>query len=45
MTDTLLASSGDGALAAVLAHPGLDLEASSDYGRVLTELWTSTETP
>lgn len=38
VTDTLLASSGDGALAAVLAHPGLDLEASSDYGRVLTEL-------
>lgn len=38
VTDTLLASSGDEALAAVLAHPGLDLEASSDYGRVLTEL-------
>ncbi|WP_051009352.1 MULTISPECIES: MadC family VWA domain-containing protein [Rhodococcus] len=40
VTRELLAATGDGALAAVLAHPGLDLEASSDYGRVLDELLT-----
>ncbi|MEE2031838.1 MadC family VWA domain-containing protein [Rhodococcus chondri] len=38
VTQQLLAADGDGALAAVLAHPGLDLEASSDYGKVLDEL-------
>lgn len=38
VTQQLLATDGDGALAAVLAHPGLDLEASSDYGKVLDRL-------
>ncbi|MGA9874151.1 MAG: VWA domain-containing protein [Rhodococcus sp. (in: high G+C Gram-positive bacteria)] len=38
VTTTLLASSGDGALAAVLADARLDLEASSDYGRTFDEL-------
>ncbi|HET8992565.1 MULTISPECIES: MadC family VWA domain-containing protein [unclassified Rhodococcus (in: high G+C Gram-positive bacteria)] len=38
VTQRLLAADGDGALAAVLAHPGVDLEASSDYGRVFDEL-------
>ncbi|MGW0042124.1 MadC family VWA domain-containing protein [Rhodococcus sp. NPDC003348] len=35
VTDVLLRSGGDDALAAVLADPRIDLEASSDYGRVL----------
>ncbi len=38
VTDQLLSSSGAEALATVLAAPGLDLEASSDYGRVFAEL-------
>lgn len=38
VTDVLTASTGDDALADVLASPELDLEASSDYGRVLTEV-------
>lgn len=38
VTDILLRSSGDNALADVLACPELDLEASSDYGKVLAEL-------
>lgn len=38
VTDVLLRSSGDAALPAVLATPGLDLDATSDYGRVLREL-------
>ncbi|GAA3509693.1 VWA domain-containing protein [Dietzia aurantiaca] len=38
VTDRLLSSSGDDALTTVLAAPGLDLEASSDYGRMFTEL-------
>ena len=38
VTDLLLASSGDNALATVLAAPGLDLEASSDYGRMFEQL-------
>ncbi|MFD6897571.1 VWA domain-containing protein [Rhodococcus sp. NPDC060086] len=38
VTQQLLAADGDGALAAVLAHPGVDLEASSDYGRTFDEL-------
>lgn len=38
VTRQLLAADGDGALAAVLAHPAVDLEASSDYGRVFDEL-------
>ncbi|WFR70951.1 VWA domain-containing protein [Prescottella defluvii] len=40
VTDALLRSGGDDALAAVLADPRIDLEASSDYGRVLDELLT-----
>lgn len=40
VTQQLLAGSGDGALARVLAHPAVDLEASSDYGRVFDELLT-----
>ncbi|MDH6279755.1 uncharacterized protein with von Willebrand factor type A (vWA) domain [Prescottella agglutinans] len=40
VTDVLLRSGGDDALAAVLADPRIDLEASSDYGRVLDELLT-----
>lgn len=38
VTDVLMRTSGDGALAAVLAAPGLDLDATSDYGRVMAEL-------
>ncbi len=38
VTDTLLRSGGDDALAAVLADSRLDLEASSDYGTVLDRL-------
>ncbi len=38
VTDILLRSNGDNALAEVLASPELDLAASSDYGRVFTEL-------
>lgn len=38
VTDLLLSSSGENALATVLAAPGLDLEASSDYGRMFDEL-------
>lgn len=38
VTDRLLSSSGDDALTTVLAAPGVDLEASSDYGRMFTEL-------
>ncbi|WP_307828601.1 VWA domain-containing protein [Antrihabitans sp. YC2-6] len=38
VTDILLRSSGDDALAAVLACPELDLQASSDYGKVFSEL-------
>ncbi|MDN5913860.1 MAG: VWA domain-containing protein [Pseudonocardia sp.] len=38
VTQTLMRASGDQALAAVLAAPGLDLDATSDYGRVMTEL-------
>lgn len=38
VTDRLLRSSGDGALAAVLAAPELELDATSDYGSVLAEL-------
>ncbi|MBW0115310.1 MadC family VWA domain-containing protein [Pseudonocardia abyssalis] len=38
VTDVLLRSRGDGALAAVLAAPGLDLDATSDYGRVLAAM-------
>lgn len=38
VTDLLLSSSGDDALATVLAAPGLDLEASSDYGRMFEQL-------
>ena len=40
VTQQLLAGGGDGALARVLAHPAVDLEASSDYGRVFDELLT-----
>lgn len=40
VTTQLLAAGGDGALAAVLAHPAVDLEASSDYGRMFDELLT-----
>lgn len=40
VTTQLLAAGGDGALAAVLAHPAVDLEASSDYGRTFDELLT-----
>ncbi|RZT88631.1 hypothetical protein EV383_5575 [Pseudonocardia sediminis] len=38
VTDRLLRTSGEQALAAVLAAPGLDLDATSDYGRVMAEL-------
>lgn len=38
VTDLLMRTSGDGALAAVLAAPGLDLDATSDYGKVMSEL-------
>lgn len=38
VTDTLLRATGDGALAAVLADDRLDLDATSDYGRVLAVL-------
>ncbi|MFN3338312.1 MAG: VWA domain-containing protein [Dietzia sp.] len=38
VTDHLLSSSGENALATVLSAPGLDLEASSDYGRMFAEL-------
>lgn len=38
VTDLLLSSTGQDALATVLAAPGLDLEASSDYGRMFDEL-------
>ena len=41
VTTTLLASTGDSALAAVLADARLDLEASSDYGRTFAELLDS----
>ncbi|MFF0816671.1 VWA domain-containing protein [Rhodococcus sp. NPDC003318] len=38
VTDVLLRSGGDDALAAVLADPRIDLEASSDYGQLLDRL-------
>jgi uncharacterized protein with von Willebrand factor type A (vWA) domain len=38
VTDRLRRSSGDGALAAVLAAPGFNLDATSDYGRVMADL-------
>ncbi|MDF0530827.1 VWA domain-containing protein [Tsukamurella sp. 8F] len=38
VTYALLAGAGDDALARVLADPQIDLEASSDYGRVFAEL-------
>ncbi|NIL81153.1 MadC family VWA domain-containing protein [Rhodococcoides kroppenstedtii] len=38
VTDVLASSTGDDALAAVLAAPELDLEASSDYGRVFADV-------
>lgn len=38
VTEVLLRSGGDDALATVLADPRLDLEASSDYGRVFDRL-------
>ncbi|OZD11269.1 VWA domain-containing protein [Rhodococcus sp. 06-156-3C] len=41
VTDLLARSTGDDALASVLAAPELDLEASSDYGRTLEELLTT----
>jgi uncharacterized protein with von Willebrand factor type A (vWA) domain len=41
VTTTLLGSTGDGALAAVLADARLDLEASSDYGRTFADLLDS----
>lgn len=40
VTDTLWAAQGDDALAAVLADPRIDLEATSDYGRVFSEVIT-----
>ncbi|MCQ4119753.1 MadC family VWA domain-containing protein [Rhodococcus tibetensis] len=40
VTDTLLAETDDDALALVLADPRIDLEASSDYGRVFTDVLT-----
>lgn len=40
VTEVLLRGSGDDALAAVLADGGLDLEASSDYGRMLDDMVT-----
>ncbi|MFZ2174411.1 MAG: VWA domain-containing protein [Rhodococcus sp. (in: high G+C Gram-positive bacteria)] len=36
VTDTLLAGGGDDVLASVLADPRIDLEASSDYGRMFS---------
>lgn len=41
VTDLLARSTGDDALASVLAAPELDLEASSDYGRTFEELLTT----
>lgn len=38
VADGLLRARGDRALAAVLAAPGLDLDATSDYGRVMAAL-------
>lgn len=38
VTDILSASTGDDALAEVLSSPELDLEGSSDYGKMLTEV-------
>jgi uncharacterized protein with von Willebrand factor type A (vWA) domain len=38
VTEILLRSGGDDALAAVLAEGGLDLQASSDYGQVFEEM-------
>lgn len=38
VTDLLLRAHDDQALAAVLAAPGVDLDATSDYGRVLREI-------
>ncbi|WP_224387009.1 VWA domain-containing protein [Pseudonocardia sp. ICBG1293] len=38
VTDLLLGAQDDRALAAVLAAPGIDLDATSDYGRVLREI-------
>ncbi|BAH54365.1 MadC family VWA domain-containing protein [Rhodococcus opacus] len=40
VTDTLLAGTDDDALASVLADPRIDLEASSDYGRVFSDVLT-----
>ncbi|EME15509.1 MadC family VWA domain-containing protein [Rhodococcus triatomae] len=40
VTDVLLRAGGDDALAAVLADPRIDLEASSDYGRVIDGMLT-----
>ncbi|WP_016883280.1 MULTISPECIES: MadC family VWA domain-containing protein [unclassified Rhodococcus (in: high G+C Gram-positive bacteria)] len=40
VTDTLLAGTDDDALASVLADPRIDLEASSDYGRVFADVLT-----
>ncbi|OUS93716.1 VWA domain-containing protein [Rhodococcus sp. NCIMB 12038] len=40
VTDTLLAGTDDDALATVLADPRIDLEASSDYGRVFSDVLT-----
>lgn len=41
VTEVLLRGGGDGALARVLADENIDLEASSDYGRVLDEMLSS----
>ncbi|HEY5856093.1 MAG TPA: VWA domain-containing protein [Aldersonia sp.] len=41
VTEALLCTGGDDALAAVLADAHLDLEASSDYGRMLDEVMTA----
>jgi uncharacterized protein with von Willebrand factor type A (vWA) domain len=41
VTDLLARSTGDDALASVLAAPELDLEASSDYGRTFEQLLTT----
>ncbi|MFP5019591.1 MadC family VWA domain-containing protein [Pseudonocardia phyllosphaerae] len=38
VTELLLRAHDDHALAAVLAEPGIDLDATSDYGRVLHEI-------
>ena len=40
VTDVLLRTGGDDALAAVLADAHLDLQASSDYGRMLDDMLT-----